>query len=251
MKNSILIPGLKYSTASQRGKGRLSRVDLMESKCLPLPNQKNYEYGNEMAYKLACEQLAKIDDIEQQCHKSGARYQEIDSKKVIIIKYLNQSYQITVPNIEISLTDSEEKVPIRDKVLILHYLTSAKGNLATNKLITYRELPEGGNYSPTFSKRTIKPLIHHFGKEPQRLVDAAEKLGGHKADYGDVAVTINAFSQVPITLVLWQGDTEFAPEGNIIFDATISDYLSTEDITVLCETITWRLINYSRRAYGD
>ena len=223
----------------------------MESKCVPLPNQKNYEYGNEMAYKLACEQLARIDDIEQQCHKSGALYQEIDSKKVITIKYLDQSYQITLPNIEISLTDSEEQVPIRDKVLILHYLTSAKGNPAANKLITCRELPEGSNYSPTFSKRTIKPLVHHFGQEPQRLVDVAEKLGGHKADYGDVSVTINAFSQVPITLVLWQGDTEFAPEGSIIFDATISDYLSTEDITVLCETITWRLINYLRRAYGD
>ena len=223
----------------------------MESKCLPLPNQKNYEYGYEMAYKLAGEQLVKIDDIEQQCHKSGALYQEIDSRKVITIKYLDQSYQITLPNIEISLTDSDEKVPIRDKVLILHYLTSAKDNIAANKLISYRELPEGSNYSPTFSKRTIKPLVHHFGQEPQRLIDAAEKLGGHKADYGDVAVTINAFSQVPITLVLWQGDTEFAPEGNIIFDATISGYLSTEDITVLCETITWRLINYLRRAYGD
>ncbi len=223
----------------------------MESKCLPLPNQKNYEYGYEMAYKLAGEQLVKIDDIEQQCHKSGALYQEIDSRKVITIKYLDQSHQITLPDIEISLTDSDEKVPIRDKVLILHYLTSAKDNIAANKLITYRELPEGSNYSPTFSKRTIKPLVHHFGPEPQRLIDAAEKLGGHKADYGDVAVTINAFSQVPITLVLWQGDAEFAPEGNIIFDATISGYLSTEDITVLCETITWRLINYLRRAYGD
>ena len=223
----------------------------MESKCMPLPNQKNYEYGYEMAYKLACERLAKIDDIEQQCHKSGARYQEIDSQRVIIIEYLNQSYQITLPDIEIRLTDSEEPVPIRDKVLILHYLTSAKGSSITNKLITYRELPEGSSYSPTFSKRTIKPLIQHFGPEPQRLVDVAETLGGHQADYGDAAVTINAFSKVPITLVLWRGDTEFAPEANIIFDATISDYLSTEDIIVLCETITWRLINYLRRAYGN
>jgi len=214
----------------------------MGNRYLLLVNQKNYEYGYELAYKLACEQLAKIDDIKQQCGKSGARYQEIDSEKVIIIEYLNQSYQITLPDIEIWLTDSEERVPIRDKLLILHYLTLAKGSPATNKLITYRELPEGANYFPTFSKRTIKVLLDHFGKEPRRIVDAAEKLGGHKVDYGDVAVTINAFSQVPITLVLWQGDTELAPEGSIIFDASISDYLSTEDITVLCETITWRLI---------
>jgi len=221
----------------------------MEKRYLPLVNQKNYEYGYELAYKLACEQLAKIDDIKQQCHKSGARYQEMDSKKVIIIEYLNQSYQITLPDIEISLTDSEEKVPIRDKVLILHYLTSAKSTPATNKLITYRELPEGANYFPTFSKRTIKVILDHFGKEPRRLVDAAAKLGGHKVDYGDVAVTINAFRQVAITLVLWQGDSELAPQGSIIFDATISDYLSTEDITVLCETITWKLVKCLRGDY--
>ena len=220
----------------------------MGSRDFILPNQRDYEYGYELAYKLASEQLAKIGDIEQQCLKSGAQCQVIDSKKVIIIQYLNQSYLVTVPEIEISLTDSGDKVAVRDKVLILHYLASAKGIPIADKLITFKELPGGVNYFPTFYQRTIKPLVNYFGKEPRLLVAAAEKLGGHKADYGDVAVTINAFSRVPITIVLWQGDDEFAPEGSIMFDATISDYLSTEDITVLCETITWRLVNFLRGA---
>lgn len=198
--------------------------------------------GHELAYKLAAERLAGISDIEQQCQKSGAQYQVIDSRKVVTIQYLNRSYLITLPEIEISFADSGDKVPIRDKVLILHYLTSAKGTPATNRLITFKELPEGVNYSPAFYKRTIKPLLDCFGQEPPLLVAAAEKLGGHKADYGDVAVTISAFNRVPITIVLWRGDDEFAPDGSIMFDANISDYLSTEDITVLCETIAWRLI---------
>ncbi|GAI93061.1 unnamed protein product, partial [marine sediment metagenome] len=71
---------------------------------------------------------------------------------------------------------------------------------------------------------------------------------GHRVDYGDVAVTINAFSYVPITLVLWQGNGEFAPEGSILFDSTISDYLSTYDITVLCETISWKLVKYLKES---
>ncbi|MFC2012471.1 DUF3786 domain-containing protein, partial [Chloroflexota bacterium] len=71
-------------------------------------------------------------------------------------------------------------------------------------------------------------------------------LGGQITDYGDAAVTINAFSRVPVTIVLWQGDEELAPQGNMLFDASISDYLSTEDVTVLCEIITWRLIRLSR-----
>ncbi len=209
-----------------------------------MSNQNSHEYGYELAYKMASEQLAKITDIEQLCLKSGTHYQVTDSQKAIIVEYLNQSYKVTLPDIEISLIDSEAEVPLRDKILILHYLTLAKGTPTANKMITYKELPEGSNYLPTFSKRAIKPLADHFGNEPHRLIDAAAKLGGRSVDYGDVAVTINAFRRVPITLVLWQGDAELPPAGSIIFDATISDYLPTEDISVLCEIIAWRLVKW-------
>ena len=212
----------------------------MGSKHLTVLTKRNDEYGYELAYRLACEQLAKIDNIEQQCHKSDAQY--IDSQRAIIIGYLNQSYLITLPDVELSLVDRKEKVPIRDRILILHYFNMAKGTPLTNKVITYKELPEGANYFPTFYQRAIKPVVTYFGNEPHRLLDIARTLGGHEADYGDAAVTINAFSRVPITLVLWKGDEEFAPEGNIMFDSTISDYLPTEDINVLCETIVWKLV---------
>lgn len=207
-----------------------------------LPRQGNYEYGYTQAYQLACEQLAKIDNVQQQCIRSGAQYQEAGSQQIITLKYLNRTYQVTLPHINVSLTDSEEEVPLRDKILILHYLIIAKGTPFVDKLITFKELPEGANYFPSFSKRVIKPLVGHFGNEPHLLIDAAAILGGYKADYGDVAATINAFPYVPITLVLWRGDEEFPPSGSIMFDATISDYLSAEDISVLCQTISWKLV---------
>ena len=80
MIRSILTLGLRYSFL------------MMEQRHFPLPEQKNYEYGYEFAYKLACEQLAKLDDIEQQCQNSGAQYQVIDTQKIITIEYLNQPY---------------------------------------------------------------------------------------------------------------------------------------------------------------
>jgi hypothetical protein len=218
----------------------------MKNSSLSLPKQKNYEYGYKFAYKLAGEQLAGVDDLEQQCLRSGARYQVINSRPVIIVEYLNQQYQITLPDIDISLVNSQAEVPMKDKILILHYLTLAKGVPISNKLIAFQELPEGASYFPTFSKRSIEPLIAHFGQQPHRLIDAAERLGGHEVDYGDMAVTISGFSRVPVTIVLWRGDEEFPARGNILFDATISDYLSTYDITVLCETITWRLVKFLR-----
>jgi len=196
----------------------------------------------ELAYKLACERLKSID-IEQLCHKSGAQYADHDR---IIIEYLNRSYLVTVPNIEVSLKDNKEEVPLKDKILILHYLTLAKGTPVANKLITFRQLPAGASYFAAFSQRAIKPLLDYFASKPQLLIDVAANLGGYKADYGDVAITINAFSRVPVTFALWQGDEEFPSNGSIMFDASIPDYLSTEDVTILCETIIWKLVKSLR-----
>ncbi|MFC2003230.1 DUF3786 domain-containing protein [Chloroflexota bacterium] len=215
----------------------------------PLPtNQSSHQYGYGLAYQLACEQLTKIDDIEQLCLRSGVRSQAIDSQKAIILEYLNQPYQIVLPDIDISLIGSNVEVPLRDKILMLHYLTLAKGTPLSNKMIAYKELPEGLNYFPTFYLRAIKPLVNQFGNQPHRLLDVTEKLGGHKAEYGDISVTIFAFSRVPITLILWRGDDELPPEGNILFDSTIADYLSTEDINVLCEIIAWKLVKLLKEA---
>jgi hypothetical protein len=197
------------------------------------------EQGFELSYNLAREQLTKISDIQEQCRKSGARY--VGSNE-IVINYLNQTYHITLPDVEISLEDSNMEVPQKDKILILHYFTVAKGTLATGVLVAYKQLPGGVSYFPAFSQRAIAPFVNHFGKNPELLIKAAAKLEGRETDYGDVSVTVNAFDHVPITFVLWRGDEEIAPNGNILFDANISDYLSTEDVTVLTETIIWKLV---------
>jgi len=211
-----------------------------------LPAQSSYDgYDLEPAYKLAREQLAEIQDIEQICLRSGTRFLVTGSQKKIAIEYLNQLYQISIPNVEVLLADSLEDVPIRDRVLILHYLLSAKGTPMSSKLISFKELPGGGNYFRTFSKRAIEPLVEHFGEQPHGIIGVTARLGGRKGDFGDVAVTVNAFSRVPITIVLWQGDEEFPAQGDILFDASISDYLTTYDVTVLCESIIWKLVKFS------
>jgi hypothetical protein len=212
----------------------------MTKEHLLAPKQSVREYAHRLALKLALEHFAAISDIERQCQQSGTRY--LPPEKAIVLEHLNRSYRIGFPGGEVTLAGSDEPVPIRDKILILHYFTRARGTPLTNKIITYKELHEGINYYPTFFKRAIEPVVKNFKDEPQRLLEIASILGGRKVDYGDTAVRIDAFPRVPITIVLWLGDKEFAPDGNIMFDSTIPDYLPTEDITILCEVIAWRLV---------
>jgi hypothetical protein len=207
-----------------------------------IPEQKNYEYSYGLAFKIAAEKLQGIPQIQEQCRRSGALCELSAGGSSIILKYLNLDFCLTLPEIEISRVGSQETVELRDKILMLHYLIRAEGTPLSDQLITYPELKEGANYFPSFHKRAVKPLIDYFGPLPEKLLKAAEPMGAVKSNLGDVSVTIPAFPRVPITLVLWKGDDEFPPNGNILFNSTILDYQPVEDVNILCQTIVWQMV---------
>jgi hypothetical protein len=217
-------------------------IDRKDDLSAALPDQKNYEISYGLAFKLAAEKLCGLNDLEAQCRKSESICRTTDRGSSVLVEYLNSTYRVTLPEITITPQNGPGEVELRDRILILHYLALAKGTPLTNRLIAYQELQEGTGYYPTFVKRSIKPLIDFFGASPEKLVDISRSLGGFRADYGDVAVTLPAFKRVPITLVIWRGDEEFPPNANILFDSTIQDYLPVEDINVLCQTIAWQLV---------
>jgi len=198
--------------------------------------------GFELAYELACKKLVSMD-LEEVCRKSGAQY--VDRNR-IMISYLNRPYLITLPNVEISLKDEEEKVLIKDRILILHYLTQATGAPFTNKLITYGQIEGGKFYCPVFVKRNLEPILSCFGDRPELLVDVAQKFGGQRSNYGDASVSIDAFPMARIFIIIWKGDEEVPHGGNILFDGNIRHYLASEDVCVLTEILTWKLINLSK-----
>jgi len=213
----------------------------MENQHIQVPDYKDYEYPLSQAYKIACAQLSGIKDIAQKCRISGLECKEMERGWEIAVSYLGQSCKITFPDIDVL---SEVPVPLREKILIMHYFLKADGIPLSGKIITFRELPEGKVYLRTFAKRTTNHLVKFFGEEPELLLKTAGKLGGSRTDYGDVGVIIPAFKYVPLTFVIWKGDNEFPPEANILFDSTITDYLSTEDLIVLCEIITWKMVGF-------
>ena len=191
-----------------------------------------------LAYKLARQQLAAMD-LEQQCLRSGTQY--VTPGKVMLL-FLNRPYLVSLPDIEVSFQGTGGEVPLKDGILILHYLVSAKGTPATDRFVTFRELPGCASYYPVFNQLAIKPILDRFAREPELLVDAAASLGGIRASYGDASVTVNAFSRVPVTIVMRRGDEEFPPSCTVIFDANVSDYLPTEDIRDVCAIMARKLV---------
>lgn len=211
-----------------------------------LPDQRDYKYALNTALEIACNDLSELKNIRQQCRRSGAGYSIKGDRETIVLKFLNRNYSITRSDIGISIFGESKHPEIADKLLVLHYFLRAKGSRITGENISFRELPEGSSYYPSFYKRAVKPLVRHFGDNPYKLIAAASEYDAKEKDYGDASVTIKAFERVPITFVLWRGDSEFEAEGNILLDSSIPNYLPTEDITILCQVLAHRLIASSK-----
>lgn len=214
----------------------------MKNSGLSLPEQRNYEYSLKLTLEVAREQLSGITDIARQCQKCGADIQITDSAKIIMLSYLNRICRISLPDMEVHYLDNHQVISSREKLLILHYFLHAGGISLSHRMVSFKELPETKNYFRTFHRRAIQPILNAFGKEPDRLLSTALLYGGRPSSYGDIAVTIDAFPRVPVTFVLWKGDDEFPSDANLLFDSTVTDYLPAEDIIVLSEIVTWKLV---------
>jgi len=203
----------------------------------PLPSPGGYERAYAESYDLAFGKLRQVD-LADVCLKSGAA--QVDAEALELC-FLNRNYRIDRRQSAVALLSDTESVPIAEKLLILHYLVTSKGTPLRDEPVSFKELPEGMVYYPTFYKRAIRPLLSKYGASPEKLIEAAAPFGGAAAHQGDAAVTVRAFPRVAITWVLWRGDDEFAAEGTILADRGIQDYLPTEDIVVLCQLIAIKL----------
>ena len=181
------------------------------------------------------------------CRLSGALFtgQGGDSA-VIELKFLNRMITITWPDLSFS-QDQEGEVSIKERIIILHYLNGVKREHRGEKWISYKDIPSARFYLDAFNRRVKQPLMGAFGELPDRLVSCAKELfGAAPSSFGDVSVVIQALPKIPVTLALWEGDEEFPPDGAILFDSSIQDILSAEDISELSSMIVYPLAAKAR-----
>ena len=204
-----------------------------------LPKQDNLPLARQMAVRSLLQ-----SDLAERAARSGGRYRsESGGRGKIRLPYLGRDLCLSFPAGAIEPGNGEGRLSLREEILVFHYLEKAAGVPASGKWTSFAEIPGGTFYNPVFLKRCKAPLVKNFGEDPQKLMAvAAEEIRGEPFPLGDTGVRVPAFPRVNLGLVLWKGDDEFPPEGNVLFDSSITGYLPVEDIVILAEVVVWRLI---------
>ena len=174
---------------------------------------------------------------------AGVQYTGTEEAGEFTLRFWDSTYTITYPSA--AVRDATGADPyIGTKIILLHYLLTARGLPLADQWAAFREFPGGLGYDAAFQARANRRLAATFGERLPAFEAAARALGGVHLDVGDAAFSFDLLPRVRVAVVIYAADEEFGATANLIFDRSTGDYLPTEDIAVLGDIVASKLSKY-------
>ena len=182
------------------------------------------------------EEYRKIDPKEAAI-RCGVEYDE--EKQQFHIRLMGYRYLVDYPEFAVLKENEEEEgvfllldsVPA--KIIVIRFLTSGQFVKSSGKYVTYREVPWGEVYFRQFEGRCLMRLKFGFGFKLDKFAEGMEKMGAQKISMGDVAYEFEFINGLHVRFILWEGDDEFPPNSQILFEDNFPYAYQAEDLAVV------------------
>jgi hypothetical protein len=207
------------------------------------------DYKN--ACRIAAEELAG-QDPRILAAAAGADWRPEDDSFELV--FFGRPVRVAAPAMDVAWRDPKEGegFSLTDAVLVLHYLTGAKGLPPTGEWAAYRQIPGGEFYAKAFHSRAEAPLAKVFGQAPGLLTRATAALGGEAVrGFGDEAGRFRVLPNIDLLAAVHLADEEFESAGLVLFDRVIASCLTNEDISWLGSALVYRLMGAAKNLAGQ
>jgi hypothetical protein len=74
------------------------------------------------------------------------------------------------------------------------------------------------------------------------LKEVCEKINGKEINFGDFSFSVKLLPKIDIFVIFWKGDEDFENSLDFLFDETIGKMLSLEDIVVISQMLSKRIL---------
>jgi len=111
---------------------------------------------------------------------------------------------------------------------VLWYLIGARDIPILGNFIKPADVPGGQIFNKGTHVLPVDGIAFKFNKQREIFLGIGSRYGGIEIEYGDVALKLLPFPRLPVYLVLWFGDDDFPPRGQVLLDSTSSLHLPTD-----------------------
>jgi hypothetical protein len=159
------------------------------------------------------------------------------------LRFLGETYRAPFPEYGM---ESAAALPLgyAENILILRYLCEGAYTESRGKQLSYNEIPWGDFYYRNFEGRCIKRLAFSFGNDIPAFKRVMEEPGRFRAEplgRGDAGYRFEFLSGLFMSFIIWEGDEEFPPSSQILFDENFVRAFTAEDAAVAAEVTISRI----------
>lgn len=185
-------------------------------------------------YEKWCEQWRiKFLDMDQKVLKT--RLPELqDEGQWLTLSHFGRKFGVNKLDGHIRAMEDSESISCYEK-LNIYTLFGYVSPFATIKgnWVKFDQLKDAAPFSKAFQAGIIEPFGRTFNGHMAELEQAFCKLQGRKTPQSDVGYEIDAFGCMPVKFLFWEGDDEFPSQGNLLFDASATDFIHVESIVTI------------------
>jgi hypothetical protein len=184
------------------------------------------------------------DAISLRCGLSFSR-----ERAAFVFRIMGEERAAAFPEFRVSDGAGESSIDPYEEILILRYLCEGLRAPETGDAVAYRELPWGAVYDTNFRGRVIDRFARAFGRDTNAFRAAMARVPGARPctdGHCDVGYGFEFMDGLPMRILLWEGDAEFSPSAQFLFDRNFAAAFSAEDVAVVGEIVIKRLNRLSR-----
>ena len=195
----------------------------------------------EIAYTVACQELA-LKNINDVAFNSSATL----TGNILGLELAGEIFSIGDNGRRIS-TQSGREPKMSEKILLLHYLIAADGSPLSRQEVSLANIPGASFYYPTYKNRTIDIILKTFAHDHLLFLNVLKSNAWNIIEQTNryIKAKLLPLPNVPLYLIYWLPADENLPHDSnlqILYDANITHYLPLEDIIILIELLTHKLI---------
>jgi len=160
-----------------------------------------------------------------------------------------RAYRVPLLDREYRVSPTQERVEGPDgpagfepTLVCVQYLLSSRDEPLDGEMVSPRALPYGSFFFRGLHELPTAKLEGAFGERLVAFRAAAEAVGGRPVEMGDAAYQFRVLPRVPMTVLLWAADEEFAARARFLFDKAADRQLPLDALWLLSGVLAKRLI---------